>query len=74
VLQVPPYRPAGPTKFLNSQPKKNPPEGGPAITVFIGNIVEHGPDLMIRHILAACGQVLNWKRTHGNRKYIFLVK
>ncbi|GLV45567.1 uncharacterized protein CBL_02587 [Carabus blaptoides fortunei] len=35
---------------------------GPPVTVFVGNITEKAPDAMIRHILAACGHVISWKR------------
>lgn len=38
---------------------------GPSVTVFVGNISERAPDIMIRHILNACGPVLNWKRVQG---------
>lgn len=38
---------------------------GPTVTVFVGNITEKAPDQMIRHILAACGTVVSWKRVQG---------
>ncbi|EZA57521.1 hypothetical protein DMN91_003379 [Ooceraea biroi] len=40
-------------------------ESGPPVTVFIGNIMDRAPDVMMRHILGACGHVLSWKRVHG---------
>ncbi|PBC34697.1 RNA-binding protein [Apis cerana cerana] len=40
-------------------------ESGPPVTVFIGNIMERAPDVMIRHILGACGHVLSWKRVQA---------
>lgn len=44
---------------------KRLPESGPPITVFVGNIVEHAPDMMIRQILGTCGHVISWKRIQG---------
>lgn len=38
---------------------------GPAVTVFVGNITERAPDVMIRQILNTCGPVLSWKRVQG---------
>merc|ERR1712179_129815 len=38
---------------------------GPSVTVFVGNITERAPDVMVRHILNTCGQVLSWKRVQG---------
>ena len=38
---------------------------GPAVTVFVGNITERAPDIMIRHVLNTCGPVLSWKRVQG---------
>lgn len=38
---------------------------GPPVTVFVGNITERAPDAMIRHILAACGHVVSWKRVQA---------
>ncbi|CAG9837817.1 unnamed protein product [Diabrotica balteata] len=35
---------------------------GPAVTVFVGNITEKAPDVMIRQILATCGHVISWKK------------
>lgn len=40
-------------------------ESGPPVTVFIGNIMDRAPDVMIRHILGACGHVLSWKRVQA---------
>lgn len=34
-------------------------------TVFIGNISERAPDIMVRQMLARCGTVLQWKRATG---------
>lgn len=38
---------------------------GPAVTVFVGNITERAPDVMVRYILNTCGTVLSWKRVQG---------
>lgn len=38
---------------------------GPPVTVFVGNITEKAPDLMIRQILSTCGHVMSWKRVQG---------
>lgn len=38
---------------------------GPSVTVFVGNITERAPDLMIRQILATCGHAASWKRVQG---------
>lgn len=38
---------------------------GPPVTVFVGNITDKAPDLMIRQILASCGHVMSWKRVQG---------
>lgn len=38
---------------------------GPKVVVFVGNITDKAPDQMIRHILAACGTVVSWKRVQG---------
>lgn len=38
---------------------------GPPVTVFVGNITEKAPDLMIRQILSTCGQIVSWKRVSG---------
>lgn len=54
----------------NTQPRPEPPrrrerETGPPVTVFVGNIMDRAPDVMIRHILGACGHVLSWKRVQA---------
>lgn len=38
---------------------------GPAVTVFVGNITERAPEVMIKQILNTCGPVLSWKRVQG---------
>lgn len=35
---------------------------GPIITVFVGNISERAPEVMIKKILSTVGQVVSWKR------------
>lgn len=45
--------------------KRRERESGPPVTVFVGNIMDRAPDIMIRQILGACGHVLNWKRVQG---------
>ncbi|XP_032666811.1 RNA-binding protein 25-like isoform X2 [Odontomachus brunneus] len=40
-------------------------EPGPPVTVFVGNIMDRAPDVMMRHILGACGHVLSWKRVQA---------
>lgn len=54
-------QPASTTRNNNNHSTARPTEG-PAVTVFVGNITEKAPDAMIRHILAACGHVISWKR------------
>ncbi|KAJ8668542.1 hypothetical protein QAD02_010205 [Eretmocerus hayati] len=56
----------------NPPPKSDPPrpvrrerETGPPVTVFVGNIMDRAPDVMMRHILGACGHVLSWKRVQA---------
>ena len=58
--------PTGPT-ILNKPPtySKRVESSGPAVTVFVGNITERAPDVMIRQILNTCGPVLSWKRVQG---------
>ncbi|KAI0986134.1 hypothetical protein GJ496_005748 [Pomphorhynchus laevis] len=34
-------------------------------TVFVGNILERAPDMMIKIMLQKCGNVVNWKRVQG---------
>lgn len=57
------------SRYNYQQSKRSAPESGPPITVFVGNIVEHAPDMMIRQILSTCGHVLSWKRIHGMQLY-----
>lgn len=47
------------------QPIPRERETGPPVTVFVGNIMDRAPDIMIRQILGACGHVLSWKRVQG---------
>lgn len=53
------------SRYNYQQIKRSVPEAGPPITVFVGNIVEHAPDMMIRQILGTCGHVISWKRIQG---------
>ena len=53
------------TVRANSYSKRQNEPSGPPVTVFVGNITERAPDAMIRHILAACGHVVSWKRVQG---------
>lgn len=46
-------------------PRRRERETGPPVTVFVGNIMDRAPDVMIRHILGACGHVLSWKRVQA---------
>ncbi|KAG8269534.1 putative RNA-binding protein 25 [Homalodisca vitripennis] len=46
---------------------------GPTVTVFVGNITDKAPDQMIRHILAACGTVVSWKRVQGQYAFIYRI-
>lgn len=63
---------SNPAVRYNYQPiKRTVPEAGPPITVFVGNIVEHAPDMMIRQILGTCGHVISWKRIQGTKCTIF---
>ncbi|KAJ9588357.1 hypothetical protein L9F63_018283, partial [Diploptera punctata] len=71
-----PYRPHHPhhpphhgnsTVRANSYSKRQNEPSGPPVTVFVGNITERAPDAMIRHILAACGHVVSWKRVQALR-------
>ena len=41
------------------------PSPGPNVTVFVGNITERAPDILIRQMLNSCGQVNAWKRVQG---------
>ncbi|XP_005106351.1 RNA-binding protein 25 isoform X2 [Aplysia californica] len=40
-------------------------EKPPVTTVFVGNISERAPDMMIKQMLQRCGNVLSWKRVQG---------
>ncbi|XP_067682430.1 RNA-binding protein 25-like [Haliotis asinina] len=40
-------------------------EKPPVTTVFIGNISDRAPDMMIKQMLQRCGNVLSWKRVQG---------
>lgn len=65
-----PYRPQPSTpQRQQNRPKPMPAPpiaSGPTVTVFVGNITDKAPDQMIRHILAACGTVVSWKRVQGS--------
>lgn len=56
---------AAPTTVRPSFTKRQSEPSGPPVTVFVGNITERAPDAMIRHILAACGHVVSWKRVQA---------
>ena len=62
-IHAPPVR----SSQNNAFGKNNRPSDvqGPPVTVFVGNITDRAPDAMIRHILAACGPVVTWKRVQG---------
>lgn len=69
-----PYRPPqhhapSPTPRPAARPARQPMQpqiiNGPTVTVFVGNITDKAPDQMIRHILAACGNVVSWKRVQA---------
>lgn len=49
---------------INTSVSQDIPKG-PPVTVFVGNITEKAPDLMIRQILSSCGHVMSWKRVQG---------
>lgn len=51
--------------IINTSASQDIPKG-PPVTVFVGNITEKAPDLMIRQILSTCGHVLSWKRVQGD--------
>ena len=55
------------TTLINKLPSfsKRAESSGPAVTVFVGNITERAPEVMIRQILNTCGPVLSWKRVQG---------
>lgn len=47
-------------------PKSDSREDKPPITtVFVGNISDRAPDMMIKQMLQRCGNVLSWKRVQG---------
>lgn len=54
-IRPPPLMSEPPKRAINVQPT----------TVFIGNIAERAPDVMVRQMLARCGTVLQWKRATG---------
>ena len=58
-------RPPGPVQKTEPFKPKRERETGPPVTVFVGNIMDRAPDVMIRHILGACGHVVSWKRVQG---------
>lgn len=61
---------AAPSTTSTATPVPDIPKG-PPVTVFVGNITEKAPDLMIRQILATCGHVMSWKRVQGYYWYYF---
>nr|KAG5712289.1 hypothetical protein BaRGS_023868 [Batillaria attramentaria] len=46
-------------------PRDKNEEKPPVTTVFVGNISERAPDMMIKQMLQRCGNVLSWKRVQG---------
>ena len=50
---------------LNQPRSLYPKPNGPPVTVFVGNITERAPDIMMRQLLNACGNTLSWKRVQG---------
>ncbi|ESO91992.1 hypothetical protein LOTGIDRAFT_217154 [Lottia gigantea] len=46
-------------------PKDSKDEKPPVTTVFVGNISDKAPDVMIKQMLQRCGNVLSWKRVQG---------
>lgn len=40
-------------------------EKPPITTVFVGNISDRAPDMMVRQMLQRCGHVVSWKRVQG---------
>ncbi|RXG73203.1 RNA-binding protein 25 [Armadillidium vulgare] len=67
IAPLPPRPPISANAIINKPPtfSQRIESIGPAVTVFVGNITERAPDIMIRHILNACGPVLSWKRVQG---------
>ncbi|XP_059164253.1 RNA-binding protein 25-like [Physella acuta] len=51
-----------PQEIPKSESKEEKP---PVTTVFVGNISERAPDMMIKQMLQRCGNVLSWKRVQG---------
>ncbi|KAH9490308.1 putative RNA-binding protein 25 [Bulinus truncatus] len=51
-----------PQEIPKSDSKEEKP---PVTTVFVGNISERAPDMMIKQMLQRCGNVLSWKRVQG---------
>ncbi|KAK7104388.1 RNA-binding protein 25-like isoform X2 [Littorina saxatilis] len=66
ISQVPAHQ-KQPMKKLVPQniPKESMEEKPPVTTVFVGNISERAPDMMIKQMLQRCGNVLSWKRVQG---------
>lgn len=62
--QKPPPLPQPPRVELPKTIKRER-ETGPPVTVFVGNIMDRAPDIMVRQILGACGHVLSWKRVQA---------
>ncbi|XP_033210476.1 RNA-binding protein 25 isoform X2 [Belonocnema kinseyi] len=58
-------QPPPPPPRHEAPPRRRERETGPPVTVFVGNIMDRAPDVMIRHILGACGHVLSWKRVQA---------
>ncbi|KAG0719996.1 RNA-binding protein 25 [Chionoecetes opilio] len=61
-------KPQGPNMGMNMKLptySKRLDASGPAVTVFVGNITEKAPDVMVRHILNTAGNVHSWKRVQG---------
>ncbi|KAK6182945.1 hypothetical protein SNE40_010515 [Patella caerulea] len=46
-------------------PKNEKDDKPPVTTVFVGNISDKAPDVMIKQMLQRCGNVLSWKRVQG---------
>lgn len=76
VSKKPPHMPPGlgrknqtqrwtPMSFNANKNDERRGDGGPTITVFVGNITDRASDNMIKHILQRCGCVVSWKRVQG---------
>ncbi|KAK6997939.1 RNA-binding protein 25 [Biomphalaria glabrata] len=68
--QMPPMSMQQPMKQNKLVPQEIPKsdskeEKPPVTTVFVGNISERAPDMMIKQMLQRCGNVLSWKRVQG---------